>query len=233
MLARFIYLDTVALGQYLAALEGGLLSESTRRSRRSGTGGGGVDAKVIQARGERTSEEEESRTVADTDSARFARLLQAAADDPEAVGWIDVLDPGADLQNVGIGAIVAWECDIYIPDVVQALARSGEALPAIAMMQRLAPAAEALGLDTAGVPAAKEMEAVSSFISGLSAQLVAVGEDEETEWRVAGRLIEEHLHGEVDGRARVVGKVVKVIRPGRWQPQGDGKVVVAGADLRF
>ncbi len=85
VLARFIYLDTVALGQYLAALEGGLLSESTRRSRRSGTGGGGVDAKVVQARGERTSEEE-SRTVADTDAARFARLLEAADDDPEALG---------------------------------------------------------------------------------------------------------------------------------------------------
>jgi hypothetical protein len=218
VLARFVYLDTVALGQYLAALEGGLLSESTRRSRRSGTGSGGVDAKVVQARGERTSEQEESQTVADTDSARFARLLKAAGDDPEALGWIEVLDPEEDFQDVGIGAMVAWECDIFIPDIVQAMARSGEALPAISMLQRLAPAAEALGLDTGDVPDVKQMEAASSFISGLGAQLVAVGEDEDTEWRVAGRVLDEHLHGDIDGRARVVGKVEKIIRPGRWQP---------------
>ncbi len=65
--------------------------------------------------------------------------------------------------------MVAWECDIYIPDIVQGLARSGEALPAIAMMQQLAPAAEALGLGTTGMSAVKEMEAASSFISGLDA----------------------------------------------------------------
>ena len=218
MLARFVYLDTVALGQYLAALEGGLLSESTRRSLRSGTGGGGVDAKIFQAQGERTSEEEESQKVADTDSARFARLLKAASDDPEALGWIEVLDPEADFEDVGIGAMIAWECDIFVPDIVQTMARSGEALSAIGMIQSLAPAAEALGLDTAGVPSAKEMEAASSFISGLDAQLVAVGEDEDTEWRVAGRVADEHLHGDIDGRARVVGKVQKVINPGRWQP---------------
>jgi hypothetical protein len=218
MVARFIYLDTVALGQYVAALEGGLLTESTRRSRRSGTGGGGVDAKVVRATGERTSEEEESRRVTDTDAARFARLLAAASDDPEAVDWIEVLDPEADLHNIGIGAMVAWECDISVPDVVQAMARSGEALPAIGMMQRLMPSAQALGLDTAGVPNASELEAVSSFISGLDAQLLVVGEDEDTEWQVAGRILDENLHGELDGRARVVGKVEKVIPPGRWQP---------------
>ncbi len=45
-----------------------------------------------------------------------------------------------------------------------------------------------------------------------------VGEDDDTEWRVAGRVLGEHLHGEIDGRARVIGKDEKVIRPGRWQP---------------
>lgn len=53
---------------------------------RSGTGTGGVDAKVVHASGEKSREDEESRTFADTDEVRFDRLLGAAAATPEALG---------------------------------------------------------------------------------------------------------------------------------------------------
>lgn len=218
MLARFIYLDTDALGQYLAAVEGGLHAESTQRTRRAGSGSGGLNAKGLTLSGARSREDEDSLTVADTDSARFARLLAAADEAAEDLGWVDVLDPASDLEGIGIGAMVSWECDIYVPDVIQAMARSGEALQAIEMMQSLRPAAEAFGLDTDGIPDAKTLGAATSFISGLNAPLVVVGEDEDTDWRVAGRVRDDNLRGDLDGRARVVGKVEKIVLPGRWQP---------------
>lgn len=218
MLRRFLYLDKTALSQYVTALEGGLTTESTTRSMRSGTGTAGADMKVIHASGEKSREDEESRTLADTDEARFARLLRAADAGPEALGWVDVTQPDTDFDGVGIGAMVSWECDLYIPEIVQALARSGEVLGALDMMQNLLPMARRLGLDTEGLPADEEMRAVSGFISGMNANLLVVGEDEETDWRVAAQLTDEFLHGDIEGRARIVGKVSKILPSGRWKP---------------
>jgi hypothetical protein len=218
VLRRFIYLDKTALDQYVTALEGGRTTESTTRLMRTGTGAGGFDAKLVSASGERSREEEESRTRADTDEARFDRLLRAAQAGPEALGWVDVVQPDVDLDGIGLGAMLAWECDLYIPEVVQVLARSGEALGAIGMMQNLLPMARRLGLDTEGLPNDDEMGAVSGLISGMNASLLVVGEDDETDWRVAGQLDEASLHGDVEGRARIVGKVSKTVPVGRWKP---------------
>jgi len=121
---------------------------------------------LVSASGEKSREEEESRTRADTDEARFDRLLRAAEAEPEALGWVDVVQPDTDLDGVGLGAMLAWECDLYIPEIVQVLARSGEALSAIGMMQNLLPMARRLGLDTEGLPNDDEMGAVSGLISG-------------------------------------------------------------------
>jgi hypothetical protein len=217
-LRRFTYLDKTALSQYVTALEGGLTAESTQRSTRSGTGTAGIDAKLAQVAGERAREDEESRTLADTDEARFDRLLKAAMKDPEDLDWIDVTQPDVDYSNVGIGAMVAWECDIHVPDFIQILARSGEALKAIDMMRTLLPTAKRLGLDAQGLPGNDEMEAVSDFIGGLNANLVVVGEDEGTDWRIAAHLTDDFVHGDVEGRARIVGKVSRVLRAGQWKP---------------
>jgi len=201
----------------VTALEGGLTTESTTRLRRSGTGAGGVDAKVLRASGEKSREEEELRTRADTDEARFDRLLRAAAAEPEALDWVEVLQPDTDLDGIGIGAMLSWECDVYIPAIVQILARSGGALGAIGMMQNVLPAARSLGLDTEGLPNDQEMRAVSGLISGMDASLLVVGEDDETDWQVAGQLTDDSLHGDVEGRARIVGKVSKIVPTGRWK----------------
>lgn len=217
MLRRFIYLDKTALDQYVTALEGGRTIESTTRLMRTGTGAGGFDAKLVSASGEKSREEEESSTRADTDEARFDRLLRAAQAEPEALGWVDVVQPDTDLDGIGLGTMLAWECDLYIPEIVQALARSGEAVGAIGMMQNLLPMARRLGLDTEGLPNDDEMGAVSRLISGMNASLLVVGEDDETDWRVAGQLDEASLHGDVEGRARIVGKVSKTVPAGRWK----------------
>ncbi len=218
MLRRFLYLDTIALGQYVTGLEGGAITTSSKRTTKSGGGAGAAEVKVLRLSGEKSREDESSKTFADTEDARFDRLLAAASTSPEALGWNEVLDPDTDFVDIGIGAMVAWECDVYVPEIIQTLARSGEAQKTIAMMQDLLPAAQSLGLDTAGLPGAEEMGAVSRFIEGVSARVLVVGEDDETDWRVAGQTFEEFLHGDIEGRARVVGKVSKIIPEGSWKP---------------
>lgn len=218
MLRRFIYLDTTALTQYMTALEGGLITESTMRSLRSGAGSGGLDARLLHATGEKSREDEESRTLTDTDEARFDRLLRAADAEPEALGWVEVLKADTDLDGIGVGAMVSWECDVYLPDIIQIMSRSGQALEAIGMMENILPIARTLGLDTDGLPDDEEISAASGFLRGMDASLVVVGEDEDTDWRVAGQLTDGFVHGELDGRARVVGKVAKILSPGHWKP---------------
>jgi hypothetical protein len=65
------------------------------------------------------------------------------------------------------------------------------------------------------------MSAASGFISGMDASLLVVGEDDETDWRVAGQLTDDSLHGDVEGRARVVGKVSKIVSLGSLEALSD------------
>lgn len=219
MIPRFIYLDTAALSNFVADIENGLLTESMRRSQRTGTRSGELSVRVAKGGGEAVTEEEQSASYADTDAARFRRLLAAASNDPEGLGWIEVLDPDADLAGVGIGAFVAWECEIFVPDVVAALARSGEVLPALGLLQNLMPTAQALGLATpVGVPNVDQLGAAAKFINGLDAKLVVVGEDDDTSWRIAGDIDADFLQGSLEGRVRVIGKVNRVLKPGKFKP---------------
>jgi hypothetical protein len=74
--------------------------------------------------------------------------------DPEAVGWVDILDHNNDLDGIGIGALVSLECDVYIPDVVRPFSRAGagELMDMLNVMDAIAPVAEDLGLDVGGIP---------------------------------------------------------------------------------
>jgi hypothetical protein len=218
MLRRFLYLDKVALSQYVSAFEGGAVTNFSGRSTSSGAGKGGIGAGGITVSGQRSHQDEEAWNYVDTDEARFDRLLNAAAEFPEELGWLDILDPETDLVDVGIGAMVSWECDLLVPEVIRNLAKSGEAIKMLDMMKDVLPAALGLGLDTTGLPDTTEIEAASEFIKGIDAPMIVVCEDEETDWRMSGKIAEEFLHGELEGRGKVVGKIVKVVPTGRWKP---------------
>src|SRR5947207_1601526 len=116
MLKRFLYIDAPTLTDYLSALEGGIRDTMSRRKLMSGTSEGGLDAKVLKGSLARNKEDEESVTLTDTPQARFDRLLTLVDADPEAVGWLEVMDPNENLPSAGIGAMISVECDIYIPD---------------------------------------------------------------------------------------------------------------------
>lgn len=218
MLRRFVYLDHISLNQYVTALEGGLTKESTTRSLRGSVGKGGIDVKLADASLERSREDEEARTYSDTPEAQFDRLLKAAAKDSEALAWLDVAQPDVDFVDIGVGAMVSWECELYVPHIIQTMAGSGGARDAIDKMQSLLPAAKRLGLDTRGLPGLEEMQAASTFLGQMDSKLLVVGEDDESDWRVAGRVKDEFFHGDLEGVGRIVGKVSKILSKGHSRP---------------
>lgn len=218
MLKNFLYLNDDALGSYLSALEGGARSSVQQRTARSSGVQGGVDARILNAKGDRAAEDETTIDLADTAHARYERLEQHALDDPERAGWITVLSPDVDLDGVGIGAIIDIECEIYVPHIIKALSASGGLSEALDAFNALLPVAGALGLDTSGGPDTTQVAAIRSIAGSLGGDQVVVGERDDTEWRVAGRLLTPHLRGEVDGVARVVGKVATIWKAGRWKP---------------
>lgn len=217
MLRKFLYLDEPSLDGYISALEDGLRVKTERSQGKTRGGEGGVDAKVLKASGSRGSSEAESTELSDTAHARFERLLTLVETDPESAGWVE-LSQLSDLAEVGYGALVAAECEVYIPDAVRMMASQGGAGEALQAMLELMPHAEALGLDVDDVPEASQLEAMGSFLSRVSSDLVVVGEDESS-WRVAGKLAATHTaDSEIDGFVRVVGKVASRWPEHRWRP---------------
>jgi hypothetical protein len=218
MLRRFIYLDRDALRQYASMVGGGLATQSTRTESRSGHRTGGIDLKAASGEKGSSTEDAESRTLEDTDEARFDRLVVAASERPEALGWVEVINPDVDLEGIGIGAVVSWQCEVWVPPIVAALSAGGDFANALTLLRQISPAAKALGLPMDGLPPTDQLDAVEGAIKSLDAKTVIVGDDDETEWKVTATVESEWQSGEVDGHAYVVGKVRKVIPTGSWQP---------------
>lgn len=217
MLRKFMYLDEHSLDGYISALEDGLRVKIERTQGKTRGGEGGADAKVLTVKGSRGSSEAESTELSDTAHARFERLLSLVETDPESAGWVE-LSQLSDLAEVGYGALVTAECELFVPDAVQLMAGQGGAGEALQAMLDLMPHAEALGLDMGDVPEAGQLEAMSSFLSRVSSDLVVVGEDE-SDWRVAAKLSAAHTAGsDIDGFVRIVGKVSSRWPERRWKP---------------
>jgi hypothetical protein len=145
MLRRFLYLDTEALHQYASAIEGGERTGTTRKTTASRDRGVAADAKVLKGNLKHGSADEEAHSLGDTDAARFDRLLSAANQNAEALGWVDVSQPDVDLEGIGTGAMVALECELYVPDAVKMTSQASGMLPMLKMLQDISPAAKSLG----------------------------------------------------------------------------------------
>ncbi|MBF4621514.1 hypothetical protein [Clavibacter sp. VKM Ac-2542] len=214
MLRNFYYLDENTLNRYISAIEGGLVSEETRRELNGGELGGGVDFKVAAANAGKTHENERSQTLGDNADARFSRLLKAAELQPEALSWIEVMQPDIDFKDITLGMIIDWECELRTPDYVNYVAKAGEASQAIRMAQDFASTAKALGLDTTGMPAQEQLDAMSGAINSLNLPRVIIGQAEGSPWQFFSQIRDEFAQGELDGYKRVVGKVTRVVPAG-------------------
>lgn len=218
MLKNFIYLNEPALDSYLSSLEDGLRGAVQAKSASSSSISGKAGVGGVGVGGDRDTQSEETISRDDTASARFERLQALARQDAERVGWIDVVNPDTDLAGVGIGALVEIECEIFIPEMIKALSPAGGLAKAIDQVQALAPLASLIGSDMTGLPPAGQLDAMKGFANTLGSDAAVVGERDDTDWRVAGKLLDSYLSGDVEGYARIVGKVSAVLRTGSWKP---------------
>lgn len=218
MLRRFLYLDEEALADYVSMVDGGELTESRRSTSQRRSRSVGADAKILKGELGRNQDEDTGQTFADRPAARFDRLVAAAADAPEELAWIEVLDPDTEFESASIGAMVSWECELEVPRASHIMSRKGGFATAIDSIEAIRPMAEALGMPMEGVPAQRELSALKGFVEGVGAKAVIVGYDEECDWRVSGVLEGDLDLQAFDGRAIIVGKVTRKLAPGEYKP---------------
>ena len=183
-----------------------------------GSASGSISVPVVKADASRTREREDATSYVDNSYARFGCLLKLAHEDVELAGWVDVVDPSA-LDGIGIGALIEVECDVYVPDSIKMLSSSSEVVPMLDLLDTLRPLAPMFGGDDgADLPDPAEVAGVRSLVGALKSDQVLVGELENSAWRVVGQLKFDHLRSEIDGVARVVGKVSRSWKQGEWKP---------------
>lgn len=216
MLRNFLYLNTIALDGYIGALEDGL--RQSLEDEQNGTTNGSVaaDLRIVSANAGKSAGTNRRTTGLDTPEARFARLVKIAEHDPEPLAWVDILDPDNDFNNIGIGAMVGGEADFYIPRMVNLLT-SGELGRAMDMLESIEPFADLFNLDKQGLPGREQRAAVRSAVDTFKADVVAVGEFEDSSWKIAGQLVKDFARAQVDGPAKFVGKVSKQWPTGEWR----------------
>lgn len=219
MLIQPEYLNSKSLEGYISLIEQGVRGRANR-SRSSDSGLQGEMAfPILKAGGNKSARQEESEEYSDHDIARLQRLLDYGHANPEAAAWITVSQPDSDLEGIGLGAFVEWECDISVPDMVAALNKRGQLGEALKLMDSFSELSEAIGQPIElGIP--DEARAMVEIANKIDMQLVIVGEDTDSgsPWRIVGTLDDQFLveNADLNGRYICVGKVRRVV------PQGDG-----------
>ncbi|MCU0152382.1 hypothetical protein [Curtobacterium poinsettiae] len=218
MLRSFLYLNEPTLNGYLSALEDGLRTAAEHRSSQTSSLGAKGGIAGIGAQGEKGSDDETSRSYEDTSEARFERFMDLCSQNVDRSGWVDIVDGDTDFDAAGAGSLLEFDCEAYVPQMIRSLSSTGGMGQAIQMMQSLGPLLNSMRPGSVELPPSEQVQAVSSVSSLMGDDLVIVGERDDTDWRVTGRLISKNIRdSEVDGPARIVGKVASVIPEGEYK----------------
>lgn len=213
MLRNFLFLNEDQLDQYIAQVEDGLRQALSRSEKDGNRAAGNIGIKYVGVSGEKSGEQSVTEQVADTGPAKFERLQQLVGGAEQQFGWVTVLQ-GADLKDVKVGDIVDVTCELYESDASK-IARPGGMLDAIPLMKMLAKLSQGPS-PLAGLPDAESLDTMAAFGAAMPTSIV-IGDIIDTDWRIVGPLSGDPID-EVDGDARVVGKVSKVWGPGSWRP---------------
>ncbi|MCZ2403531.1 hypothetical protein IV498_10150 [Paenarthrobacter sp. Z7-10] len=214
MLQNFLYLNETTLNGYLSALEDGLRSAAEHRVTQTKSLSGKAGVAGFGAQGDTESDTEFSHSYSDTSEARFERFMSLSAANPERSGWIDIVNSDDDFPAASPGTILEFDCEIVVPPMIRALTSSGGIGQAMDMLKSMEPFMNTLQPGTTKLPPDEQIQAVSAMSSLMGDDLAVIGERDDTDWRIAGRLIASSIRdNELDGAARVVGKVSAVLRP--------------------
>lgn len=133
--------------------------------------------------------------------------------DPEAAGWVEILDPDTELPQLLTGALIDIECDIQIPTFVGMLNRSSgliDTMKSLSALSDLMPAGSA-------VPDPQQVEMAEKLTDLMGDKVMIVGMPDSDTWTITGQLLPTHQRVEtedLEGDVRVVGKVKRRIRAG-------------------
>jgi hypothetical protein len=198
MLKRFLYLDTDALADYVSALEDGSRESLERKE--------GNNSSI-------------STSFADTPQAQFERLVRLAKSDPGLAGWKESENGEFDFLTTENRSLVDIECDIYVPEIVKAFSPDGGLVAALDQLDAILPFASFFDENaTEGLPTREQRDVMKGFVGALGGKLIAVGELDSSDWKVAGQLAPEYIKGDVEGNARIVGKVASRWGEKQWKP---------------
>ncbi|SLF29709.1 Uncharacterised protein [Mycobacteroides abscessus subsp. bolletii] len=226
MLRKFVYLDKATLAEYTATLEGGLIAETRSRSLNSGNKSGAIKLKVAEGKLGGAKEDEHEWTISDEPEARFERLLAAAYENPETIGWREVMQPDNDFSQSQIGEFVSWECDAYVPDLSRLISKEGDTTKKLALVSSVIEAAKSgVTIGDAGTVAPEkiplleaQLQIARGLIENIDIKKSVIGEDGDTAWKVFGVLQGEYLRGDIDDeRLVIVGKIKRKLEEGRWR----------------
>lgn len=217
MLKNFLYLNESALSDYLSALEGGARTSIEDRNQRSGVSHGSATPDSA-GEGGYARENEKTVRLADTPPSQFERLMALVAADPELSGWAAVQDPDTEIPPLPVGALIDMECDIQVPSMIKALAPKNGMLAAVKALSEIG---STIGSSESLQISEGELAIVETLGNLMGGDLVIVGETDSDEWKVAGRLREDHLRAsadELDGNVHVVGKISRKLAGGDHKP---------------
>lgn len=213
MLRQFLYLNEDLLDQFLSQLEGGLYEEEARTSRAStdkGVGGGLGGPVRAEARRSKGAEESLSRTVRQTPSSKFDRLMSglAASDGVRLIE--DVPDDSAwsDLERSDILEI---ESRVSLPAVVSLL-RAAQGLGS------LLPVIQQLSDEPVGDQGVEALSAIQALAEGAGSKVSVIAAVSATpRYRFVAQLEPAGLLSsldEIEGEATVVAKLRRKLREG-------------------
>ena len=220
MLINASYLNEADLESYIAAVEGGLREGGSSRVTDGHQFGGSLGVSGLGINAGKDRHVEDTLNIADHRYSRLQRLIEAGRTKPDALAWNEIVDATADMTDIGVGAMLDWECDVYVPESVAVLANPDQLVNAAEMMKSMRPVADMFGLDTSDMPDMGQLETVTGTLQQMKVPLVVVGDDADTEWKIVGSLDSRWVaqSASFDDRARVIAKVKRRVGEGRWYP---------------
>ena len=216
MLIKTKYLNGDDLSSYIASAEGGLRESIASRASHGRKVGASVGVgHFASADAGKETGAEDLTTFRDTDSSRLQRLIEVGRDNPDQMGWVEVTQPENDFKNIGVGAMIDWECETYISEFSAIMSMHNQ----FDQFSQLMEPAKKLGFDLDGLPSQEDFANMSAMLKALSPGIVVIGEDEESDWKVAGHLDHKWALPDVefDGFTRIIAKVRRRVDKGQQQ----------------
>lgn len=215
MLRNFIYLNEQQLDQYVSQVEDGLRSSLSREEEKGHNLTGTVGVKGLGGSGGKSAEQTVTQQVSDTGPARFERLLQLIKGNEEQFGWIEVIQQ-ADVEAARVGSIIDATCELYESDATKVAGPDG-ILSMLPLMKMISDLSSSTGNPLAGLPSAADLDAMAAFGAAMPS-VILLGDIVETDWRIVASVDGLAPGADLEGEARVVGKVSRKWEAGSWKP---------------